>query len=238
MLRTRGTRSDSESALLVVVCKESMKLKILLVVLTTFHVAIAQTSATESNLPKPGVKEVQIPFASLKPSATVKVGGTADWVLVSDNAVWVASTKPDAVERIDPVTNKVVATVDVSGEACSGLAYGFGSIWVPLCGDKPALVRIDAVKNTISATLPIAPAGQEGGITANGDSIWMMTDKDGTLSRIDPTTNTVRQKISIPPGSYNPLFSDGIIWITGFDSNVLVAVDAAAGKVLESVPDR
>ena len=46
----------------------------------------------------------------------------------------------------------------------------------------------------------------------------------------------VRQKISIPPGSYNPLFSDGIVWITGFDSNVLVAVDASTGGVLASIP--
>src|ERR1039458_2559046 len=210
--------------------------KLLLFVILAANGTVVAQPATESNLPKLGVKEVQIPFASLKPSATVKVGGTADWVLVTDDAVWVASTKPYAVERIDSVTNKVVATVDVSGEACSGLAYGFGSIWVPLCGDTPALVRIDAVKNTISATLPIAPAGPEGGITASDDSIWMVTDKNGTLSRIDPTTNTVRQKISIPPGSYNPLFRAGIIWITGFDSYVLVAVDAAAGKVLESVP--
>jgi len=46
----------------------------------------------------------------------------------------------------------------------------------------------------------------------------------------------VQQKISIPPGAYNPLFSDGIIWITGFDSNVLVAVDASTGGVLASIP--
>ena len=106
------------------------------------------------------MKEVQVPFASLKPSVTIKVGGTADWVLITDDAVWVASTKPYAVQRIDPATNRVVATIRVSGEACSGLAYGFGSIWVPLCGTaKP--VRIDAAKNMISARLPIAPAGTQ-----------------------------------------------------------------------------
>jgi streptogramin lyase len=46
----------------------------------------------------------------------------------------------------------------------------------------------------------------------------------------------VRQKIPIPPGSYNPLFSEGIIWITGFDSNVLTAADAGTGEVLASIP--
>jgi hypothetical protein len=46
------------------------------------------------------------------------------------------------------------------------------------------------------------------------EGIWV-ADKKGTLLRIDPTTDTVRQKISIPPGSYNPLFGGGVIWITG-----------------------
>jgi DNA-binding beta-propeller fold protein YncE len=182
------------------------------------------------------VKEVQVPFASLKPVATFKVGGTADWVLVTSEAVWVAATKPNSVQRIDPATNTVVSKVDLPGEACSGLANGFGSIWVPLCGKTPMLARVDAVKNVVSAILPIGPADPEGGIAASGDSVWIVTDKKGTLLRIDPTTGTVRQKIPIPPGSYNPLFSDGVIWITGFDSSVLTAVAATTGEVLASIP--
>ena len=128
--------------------------KLLLVLLAANGTVAAQTSSSpEWNVPKPGVKQVQVPFASLKPSATTKVGGTADWVLITDDAVWVASTRPYAIQRIDPATNRIVAEVAVPGEACSGLAYGFGSIWVPLCGKNPELVRIDAAKNTISATL-------------------------------------------------------------------------------------
>jgi virginiamycin B lyase len=213
-----------------------MKLKLLLAVLAAGHVVLAQTSGTESNVPRRGVKEVQVPFSSLKSAATFKVGETADWVLTTDDSVWVASTKPNAIQRIDPATNEVVSKVDLTGEACSGLAIGFGSIWVPLCGKKPLLARVDAVQNKITAVLPVGPAGPEGGIAASEDSIWIVADKRGTLIRIDPHTGTVRQKISVPPGSYNPLFSDGIIWITGFDSNVLTAVDAVSGEVLVSIP--
>jgi virginiamycin B lyase len=213
-----------------------MKLTLFLIALTACQFWLAQTSGTESSVPRPGVKEVQVPFASLKPIATFKVGRTADWVVVTDDAVWVAVTKPNSVQRIDPATSKVSSKVSLPGEACSGLAIGFGGLWVPLCGKKPSLVRIDLVANKISATLPAGPAGPEGGITASGDSIWIVTDKKGTLSRIDPTTDTVRQKISIPPGSYNPLFGGGIIWITGFDSSVLTAVDAVTGEVLSSIP--
>jgi hypothetical protein len=56
------------------------------------------------NILKPGVKGVQVPFASLKPSATLKIGRTADWVLVTEDAVWVAGTKPYSVrERLGEV---------------------------------------------------------------------------------------------------------------------------------------
>jgi virginiamycin B lyase len=212
-----------------------MKVALALIVAASTLAIVAQTPGSEWNMPKPGVKEVQVPFASLKPSATIKIGGTADWVLVTDDSVWVASTKPNAVLRIDPATNRIAATVGISGEACSGLASGFGSIWVPLCGRKRALVRVDSTKNTISATLPIPPAGPEGGITASEDSVWIVSDKNGTLSRIDPSTNRVRQEISIPPGSYNPVFCDGIVWVTGVESSVVTAMDAPTGKVIESV---
>ena len=208
--------------------------------LSLFHlaatcVALAQTPATNGNAARPGLKEVQIPFASLRPRATFKIGGTADWVLVTEDAIWVASTKPYSVQRIDPMTDRIVAKVTLSGEACSGIEFGFDSVWVPLCGKHPALVRINAITNRITATLPIGPAGAEGGIAASGDSVWIVTDKNGALSRIDPTTNKVRQTISIPAGSYNPLFAHGVVWVTGFETNLLTAVDASSGNVLGSI---
>jgi virginiamycin B lyase len=195
----------------------------------------AQTPAAPGYVPKPGVKSAQVPFASLRPSTTIKVGGTADWVLIGEDAVWVASTNPSAVVRIDPATNQIVAAVRVPGEACSGLAFGFGSVWVPICGKHAELVRIGANENKVSAILPQAPAGPEGGIASSDDSVWMVTDKKGTLIRIDPVHNTVRQKITVPPGSYNPIYNHGRVWITSVERNVLTAVDAHTGNVLDSI---
>jgi virginiamycin B lyase len=209
--------------------------KFVIFLLTSIALAAGPVSNGASDISKPGIKAVQFPYSSIKPTATIKIGGTADWVLVTQDAVWVASTKPYAVLRIDPATNKIVANVRISGEACSGLAEGFGSIWAPICGKKPALVRIDAAKNAISTILPIAPAGPEGGIAASNDSVWLIADQNGTLVRINPSTNSVRQKTSIPAGSYNPIFSNGTVWITGIEKNVLTAVDANSGKILESI---
>jgi len=210
--------------------------KFVVPLLTGLTILLLQISGCKRSVPKPGVKEVQVSYSSMKPSVTISIGGTADWVLVTDSAVWVASTKPYDIVRIDPATNKIVARVRISDEACSGLAFGFNSLWVPICGSKPALVRIDAMKNTISAVLPIAPAGEEGGIATSDDSVWMVTDKNGTLVRVDPSINSVRERIHIPPGSFNPVFSYGTVWITGVETDVLTAVDAASGKVLGAIP--
>jgi streptogramin lyase len=182
------------------------------------------------------VKSVQIPFASLHPSATFETGATADWVLVADDSVWVAGTKPFSVVRIDPATNKVVATVPISGEACSGLAIGFGSLWVPVCREPSSLVQIDLLTNKIAATFPVGPAAPEGGIAASADSIWMVTSKTGTLSRIDPKNGKVRQQVMLPAGSYNPIYSDGVVWVTGVDTNSLSAIDSVSGNLVASIP--
>jgi virginiamycin B lyase len=226
-----GMRTESVNTMKLVTSPKQ-RMSRMWVLLAAIAMFVPQVSQAASG--KPGVREVQVPFGSLKPAATIKVGRTADWVLVTENAVWIATTKPYAVQRIDPAINKIIATVALSGEACSGQTYAFGSIWVPLCGKNPALVRINIDTNAISATLPVGPVDAEESITASDDSVWIVTERNSTLDRIDPSNNSVRQKIPIPPGSYNPFFSNGVVWITGVENNVLTAVDASTGKVMES----
>src|SRR5262249_40869220 len=144
------------------------------VVAITALLAMASYGCRRANQPEaktravpPGVPEVQVPFASLKPEATWKIGENADWVVIAPDAVWVAGAKPDTLKRIDPKTNQIVATVLLPGEACSGLEFAFGSVWVPVCTTPPSMVRVDAKTNQVSATLSIGPGGPEGGIAAS-----------------------------------------------------------------------
>jgi virginiamycin B lyase len=198
---------------------------------------IATAQAVSQDQPaRPGVKAVQAPLTELKPIATFDLGGDPDWLAISDKAVWVTNDKHKAIQRIDPRTNKMVAKIEFPSEPCSGLSFAFGTLWVPLCGQPRALARIDPATNKIAVTLPVGPADSEGGITASEDSVWIVSDENGTLLRIDPAANAVRQKISIPPGSFNPLYSEGTVWITGNKFDVLTPVNATTGEVLRSVP--
>jgi virginiamycin B lyase len=172
------------------------------------------------------------PMSELKPEVTIHVGATADWVAITPDAVWVGSTGPDAVHRIDPKTNKRIATVKLPGEPCAGLATGFGSLWVPLCTYPATLAKIDLRRNALTAVLNTGPAGPEGGIATSPDSVWLVVDKNGSLARVDPDTGTVRQTIQVPPGSYNPFYSDGQIWVTQVDGAEVTSIDAKSGAVL------
>ena len=99
--------------------------------------------------------------------ATIPVGLAPKGVLATGSAVWVADTHDGKVFRIDPATNKIVATITVGPTGNSGpnwLGSGFGSIWVSV-PNAASIVRID----------PITERGpghdQDPG---RGDSLWQL----------------------------------------------------------------
>lgn len=180
-----------------------------------------------------GIAQVQL--STLKKTATIELGGSPDWMVITDDAVWIANDRLKAVQRIDPKNNTIAAKIDFAAAPCSGLAFGFGSLWVPLCGEPSTLARVDPTTNKVVAILPVGPVDDEGSITASDGSVWIVSGK-GKLSRIDPKTNSVSQQISIPVGSANPLFSNKTVWITNPKGNVLTALDAGSGKVVATIP--
>ncbi|HEY3840230.1 MAG TPA: hypothetical protein VGL72_26840 [Bryobacteraceae bacterium] len=186
--------------------------------------------------PRPGVSTpgVKREIASVTPATIFETGGTPDWQVVTEDAVWVANGPLGSIHRLDPKTGQIAATVAVGKRPCSGLAYGFGSIWAPSCGDK-SLARVDVKTNTVVATIAAPPAESEGGIAVSKDAVWLVTDKEGKLSRIDPKTNTVVNQIDIPAASAAVLYGDDAIWITTPAKNLLTRVDPATNQVTDSI---
>jgi DNA-binding beta-propeller fold protein YncE len=170
-------------------------------------------------------------IAELEPTATIRIGKTADWVAIGSGAVWVGSTGPNAVSQIDPGANKLIASIPLPGNPCAGLVLGHGALWVPLCAKPNALARVDVHTRRVTLVTGVGPVDKEGGIASSPDSIWLIVDRRATLERIDPSSGRIRQTIHVPPGSYNPLYSAGQIWVTRADGAEVTVVDAATGKI-------
>ncbi len=176
---------------------------------------------------------VQRPMSSITPTAVFPVDGAPDWMAVTEDSVWVASSPKNAVVQLDVKTNKVGRTVTV-GKPCSGLAYGFGSIWSPSCSEYK-LVRFNAVTGAIEATINAAPADSEGGITTGAGSVWMLTDKKGVLSRIDAKTNQVVKTIEVPAGSVACTFGGDAVWVSSPDQSVVARMDPKTNQVTDKI---
>ena len=196
--------------------------------------------------PPPGVSTpgVKREMSAITPAAVFPLPGTPDWQVLTDDAVWVSNGPKNTIHRLDVKTNQVFATIEVGKRPCSGLAAGFGSIWVPLCGDrpnvengaKPALARVDIKSNALVATIPVGIANSEGGLATSPDAVWVLSDNKSTLSRIDPKTNKVAAEIAVAPGSVACVFGDGAIWISSPDKSVVTRVDIASNSVSDTVP--
>jgi virginiamycin B lyase len=191
--------------------------------------------AQEPKFPaKTGVEDpgVQRAIDELPPVATFIVKGHPDWLAVTDDAVWVASSNVDHVVRLDAATNQPGTIITVR-EPCSGMATDFGSLWIPSCKDH-TLVRADAKTGAIQATIPTGPAESEGGIATGAGSVWLVTSKTGELDRIDPVSHSVVAKIAIPAGSFNPVFANDSIWVSSNHGNALVRVNPVTNTVTSS----
>jgi streptogramin lyase len=175
------------------------------------------------------------PIAELTPSATFSVGKTADWVAITAAAVWVASTGPYAVHRIDPMTNTRVASVPLAGEPCAGLSIGSGSLFIPLCTSPASLAKVNLKTNQLEATFSVGPAAAEGGIAYGAGSIWLITDKSGSLVRINARNGAIQGTVHVPPGSYNPVFDGSTIWVSHAEASGLTGVDPSTDRVVATI---
>ena len=83
--------------------------------------------------PGVGIEGVSRSMSDIQAEAVLPVEGSPDWSVVTNDSVWITSARANHVVQLIAATNKVGLIVDVL-RPCSGLAYGFGSIWIPSCG--------------------------------------------------------------------------------------------------------
>ena len=170
---------------------------------------------------------------SIRPLATFNVPGAPDWMTITESSVWITSEPTNTVTKLNSRTNTIGHLVTVV-KPCSGLAYGYGSIWSPSCGEQ-ALVRFNAETGEIQAKIALRPADSEGSVAIGAGSVWMLISGSGVLVRIDPKTNGISKKIRVPPGSVACLFGGGRVWVSSPVTGIVASVDPLSNKVTDEI---
>jgi len=113
------------------------------------------------------------------------------------------------IRKIDPASGAVLATIDAPGDACSGLAWAEGCLWVGHYRERK-IHQIDAATGKLLRT--IESSRFVTGVTwADGD-LWHGTweEEQSDLRRIDAKTGEVLEQLEMPPGLIvSGLESDG-----------------------------
>jgi YVTN family beta-propeller protein len=96
-----------------------------------------------------------------------------------------ATASPAATPTARGLDPHVVAVIEV-GTAPTGIAYGFGRVWVSNHHSNSVSI-IDPASNVVTQEIPFE--AQPHGITIGDGYVWVATTKaDGTIVRIDPKT--------------------------------------------------
>jgi streptogramin lyase len=172
---------------------------------------------------------VDAPVAPGRPvvAARIRLGQPFADVDVGYGAVWL--TGRGVLRRIDPRTNRIVATIPtpLTVDHYASVAFGEGSVWVTSGSRAEGVVyRVDPAANRVSAAVEV-PGGAFGIVVAAG-AVWV-TQHDpsqppgpapgvvgpGVVARIDARTNRLLAPVQLPSTPLTIRYGLDAIWVTG-----------------------
>jgi hypothetical protein len=130
-------------------------------------------------------------------------------------SIWVAYQGQRQVQRIDPRSDRVVATIGLGGPASGGgIAVADGDVWASIVSParRGHVLVIDPRTDHVSGP-PAAVGTGAGRLHVGLGSIWVqnISALNATASRIDPVTRAVQQ-LSI---TGEPMVAFGHVWVLG-----------------------
>jgi DNA-binding beta-propeller fold protein YncE len=175
-------------------------------------------------------------------------------------AVWIPNTGDGTVSRIDPTTNRVVATLRIGDAGAfyqrvcrpygsvhsfmvttfhvrrcdlpSSLATGDGLLWVAK-NDSNEILALDPKDGHQVAAIPIGVTPFE--LKASDQALWITSYDDNVVVRIDVRSRTVVQTI-VQSGGPSGLALDGeTVWVANSRAGTVARIDARSNQVVASV---
>jgi YVTN family beta-propeller protein len=192
--------------------------------------------------------------------ASVAVGSRAGTPVVGLGAVWVPNTGDGTVSRIDPGSNRTVATFRVGDAAgfyqrvcqpygsvhsymvttfhvrrCdlpSSVTTGNGLLWVTK-NDSNEILALDPKDGHQVASVPIGIIPFE--LTASDQAVWVTSYDDNVVVRIDARSKTVVQTISLPGGPSGLALDGDTVWVANSRADTVARIDARSNRVVATI---
>jgi YVTN family beta-propeller protein len=134
----------------------------------------------------------------------------------------------DALQRIDPETNELVATFRLGSDA-TGVAVGERAVWV-ISLDDNRVAKIDPATNDVVAT---GSSPGPDAIAVGGGSVWVLNGS--TISELDPATASHVGEVLLEDGGELIAFGSGALWVADPLSGVLARINPRSGSTVATL---
>lgn len=155
-------------------------------------------------------------------------------IAADDSAVWVLNSERGVVVRIDPATNKAVATIPLASTGLGDVVLGDGAVWVAT-RNNDTVTRIDPATNRITATIKLQLAA--GMLAVTPGAVWAASKESDIVWKIDPQTNQAGAPLPIDDGPLWMAVSAGSLWICNKDGEKfgVTRLDPTTNQVLAQI---
>jgi YVTN family beta-propeller protein len=142
------------------------------------------------------------------------------------------STKPtlalktDALQRIDPKTNKLVATLRLGSDP-TGVAVGEGAVWTIHLDDN-GISKIDPRSSQVVATSSV-PGPRA--VAAGAGSVWVVDGDGRTVTQPDERSAAQVHVVHVPGSTELVAFGSGDVWAASPLTGVVTQINPRSSSV-------
>ncbi len=193
--------------------------------------------------------------------ASIAVGSRPGTPAVGLGAVWIPNTGDGTVSRIDPASNRRVATFHVGDAGAfyrrvcqpygsvhsfmvttfhvrrcdlpSSIATANGLLWVAK-NDTNTILAIDPKDGHQVASIPVGVTPFE--LRANDQALWVTSYDDNVVVRIDVRSKQVVQTIAQPGGPSGLALDGENVWVAISRTGTVARIDASSNRVVATIP--
>jgi DNA-binding SARP family transcriptional activator/ABC-type branched-subunit amino acid transport system substrate-binding protein len=174
--------------------------------------------------PQSGVVDKTIPLPRADAGVYFQGGGFSQQHIAATRAAVWAINPDQTVSRIDPRTNRAVATVEEV--RASDIDAGDGGVWV--VGEQ-GVVQIDPGTNAVSQRIEVA-AESLTGLAVGAGAVWVADPLGGSVWRIDPGPDPLLRQIPLELGVRSVAFGHGVLWATNEIADKIYRIDPRTNK--------
>src|SRR5262245_8934982 len=146
----------------------------------------------------------------------VSVGTLPGPITSGAGSVWVGNRGADrTVTRIDSRNRDVLGTITLDRRTPTGLAFGFGYVWVAH-GRSGQLSRIDPQFGVASSPIDVggtAFGSPNGSVAVGPGSVWAIFG-DSSLARIEPAEGRVAERTRAGTAPAGIVVGSGSVWVS------------------------